>query len=137
MVIDDKNDMTEQDIKFKLLLSEMEDLMLHKVPAVKNSIVALENRERHYDEDTYEERQRKETELSILRDVYVQIKNDLKEIDEQQTMLELKNMIKGMRALNTSHYLRLLHSSPQAQIEYGPPRVTGRIIYTPPDLPES
>ena len=61
--------MTELEIKFEKLISEMETLIMKKVPLVKMAIIVLENKEKNYGENCYHEIQKKEIELQNLRKI--------------------------------------------------------------------
>lgn len=95
--------MTESDIKFEKLITEMEKLLLDTVPKLENTIVTLKNQERNQGVSNYNELQIKEAECLVLRNTYRQNMNDLKDLDRIKAKSMVKKIIWTKRQLEANY----------------------------------
>jgi len=100
--------------KFKELVNEMEILIIKEVPALKNTITILRNKERNEETSYYKEIQKKEIEIDALRKIYKQIMSDLMELDCDKAKLKVNEIIKTRRKLDIN-YRRDLQEANQGE----------------------
>ena len=103
--------MSESEEKFKRLITEMEELIMEKVPIVKTGIIILENRERNEEMSFYEEIRDKEIKLDELRKVYVQIFKELIELDQEKAKKEIVEIIRTKKKLDAGYIEDLNNAS--------------------------
>ena len=95
--------MTESDEKFEELIGQLEKLIMSTAPLLKQTIVALKNKEMNQGISDYEEIRKNEIELGILRKTYMQIINGLIELDRNKAKLRVTKIIRMRRQLDTNY----------------------------------
>ena len=95
--------MDKSDIKFTQLVSEMEELLLVRAPAIKKEILIFKNKERNEESNYYDEITKKEIELEGLRKDYLLILSNLKQIDLAKTKMVVAEVVKKQEELETNY----------------------------------
>lgn len=92
--------MNEKELKFKQLISEIDDLILNLAPNKKNQIIRLQNKENLEDVCYGEEILKRKQELDNLRGMYLEKLKKLYTLNKEKGRSEIIKIIKKKRQID-------------------------------------